>query len=73
MVHQIQNDQASAGACQLKRQLRNLDAAEGIGLVAWLIDGMLAQRADPSARDLVADWVTDLAEFAKQRVRLSRT
>ncbi|KAL3145384.1 hypothetical protein ABBQ38_001634 [Trebouxia sp. C0009 RCD-2024] len=73
MVHQVQNDQVSQHACQLKGQLRNLDAAEGIGVMAWLIDGMLSQRADPSARELITDWVMDLAEFAKHRAQMCRT
>ena len=73
MVHQVQNDQVSQHACQLKGQLRNLDAAEGIGMMAWLIDGMLSQRTDPSARELITDWVVDLAEFAKHRAQMCRT
>ena len=73
MVQQVQSDQVSPHACQLKGQLRNLDAAEGIGMMAWLIDGMLSQRADPSARELITDWVMDLAEFAKQRAQSCRT
>lgn len=73
MVHQVQNDQVSQQACQLKGQLRNLDAAEGIGMVAWLIDGMLSQRSDPSAQELITDWVMDLAEFAKHRAQICRT
>lgn len=73
MVHQVQTDQISQHACQLKGQLRSLDAAEGIGMLAWLVDGMLSQRADPSAQQLILDWVTDLAEFAKHRVQMCRT
>ena len=73
MVQQVKSDQVSQHACQLKGQLRNLDAAEGIGMMAWLIDGMLSQRADPSARELITDWVMDLAEFAKHRAQLCRT
>lgn len=73
MVHQVQTDQVSQHACQLKGQLRNLDAAEGIGVMAWLIDGMLSQRTDSSGRQLITDWVMDLAEFAKQRAQLCRT
>lgn len=73
MVQQVQSDQVSQHACQLKGQLRNLDAAEGIGMMAWLIDGMLSQRADPSARKLITDWVMDLAEFAKHRAQSCRT
>lgn len=73
MVRQVQSDQVSQHACQLKSQLRDLDAAEGIGMMAWLIDGMLSQRADPSAQQLILDWVTDLSEFAKHRVQMCRT
>lgn len=73
MVHQVSSDQVSQHACQLKGQLRRLDAAEGIGMMAWLVDGMLSQPADPSAQQLIQDWVTDLAEFARHRVQMCRT
>lgn len=73
MVHQVQNDQVSQHACHLKNQLRNLDAAEGIGVMGWLIKGMLTQPADPSAREMIKDWVTDLADFARHSVKLCRT
>lgn len=73
MVHQVHNCQVSEHACRVKDQMRNLDAAEGIGVMAWLIDGMLSQRTDPSAIEMIAGWVTDLADFAKHRLQLSRT
>ena len=73
MVHQVQNDQISQHACQLKNQLRTLDAAEGIGVMGWLIQGMLSQPADPSQREIMKDWVTDLADFARHSVKLCRT
>ena len=73
MVQQVQCDQVSQHACQLKGQLRRLDAAEGIGMMAWLIDGMLSQRADPSGRQLITDWVMDLAEFAMHSAQSCRT
>ena len=73
MVHQVHNNQLSQHACEVKSQIRNLDAAEGIGVMAWLIDGMLTQHTDPEAHALITDWVTDLADFAKHRIQLSRT
>ena len=71
MVHQVHSNQISLHACEAKNQLRTLDAAEGIGVMAWLIDGMLSQRTDPDSHALIADWVTDLADFARHRIQLS--
>ncbi len=73
MVHQVHSNQVSQEACEAKNQLRTLDAAEGIGVMAWLIDGMLSQRTDPDSHAMIADWVTDLADFAKHRIQMSRT
>ncbi len=73
MVHQVHSNQVSQEACEAKNQLRTLDAAEGIGVMAWLIDGMLSQRTDPDSHTMIADWVTDLADFAKHRIEMSRT
>ncbi|DBA79844.1 TPA: hypothetical protein ACH3X2_007681 [Trebouxia sp. C0005] len=73
MVHQVLSNQVSQEACEAKNQLRSLDAAEGIGVMAWLIDGMLSQRTDPDSHAMIADWVTDLADFAKHRIQMSRT
>ena len=73
MVHQVHSNQVSQEACEAKNQLRSLDAAEGIGVMAWLIDGMLSQRTDPDSHAIIADWVTDLADFARHRIQMSRT
>ena len=72
MVHQVHSNQISLHACEAKNQLRTLDAAEGIGVMAWLVDGMLSQRTDPDSHALIADWVTDLADYARYRIQLSR-
>ena len=69
MVQQVQANRVSRLARDAKDCLRNLDAAEGIGVVAWLIDGMLTQRTDDKSKQTITDWVTDLGTFIKRRTQ----
>ena len=70
MVQQVQANRVSRLARDAKDCLRNLDAAEGIGVIAWLIDGMLTHRTDEKCKETITDWVTDLGTFIKRRTQL---
>ena len=69
MVQQVQANRVSRLARDAKDCLRNLDAAEGIGVIAWLVDGMLTQRTDDKSKDMIADWVADLGSFIRYRTQ----
>ena len=69
MVQQVQGNRISRAGRDAKDCLRNLDAAEGIGVIAWLIDGLLSQRTDAKSKDLIKDWVTDLGGFIRRRTQ----
>lgn len=69
MVQQVQANRVSRLARDAKDCLRNLDAAEGIGVIAWLIDGMLTHRTDEKSQETITDWVTDLGSFIKRRTQ----
>lgn len=69
MAQQVQANRVSRLARDAKECLRNLDAAEGIGVIAWLIDGMLTQRTDEKSQDVITDWVSDLGSFIQHRTQ----
>lgn len=69
MVQQVQGNRISRAGREAKDSLRSLDAAEGIGVIAWLIDALLSQRTDTKAKDLIKDWVTDLHTFIRRRTQ----
>lgn len=69
MVQQVQANRVSRLARDAKDCLRNLDAAEGIGVIAWLVDGMLTQRTDEKSKDVIQDWVADLGSFIRRRTQ----
>ena len=73
MVHRVHGNDVSQAACHVKDQLRSLDPAEGIGVIAWLVDGMLSQHVGSASHGLIVDWVNDLADFAKHRIQSSRS
>ena len=59
----------STDARAITEQIASLDPAEGIGVIAWLIDRMASDRMDIAGRPIVAAWLQQLAAFTHSKAQ----
>ena len=63
LVDAVSRQEVSQAALQARDALCSLDPAEGLGVVAWLVQAMM-HNAPPEHANSVQQWIQDLSVFA---------
>ena len=56
----------SPGAVSVTEAIGRLDPAEGVGILAWLVEQLGSSRVDSSSQSVMAQWLLQLSNFAAQ-------
>ena len=66
IARMVQHGWLSPAAVSVTEALGRLDPAEGIGILAWLVEQLGSSRVDSSSQPVMAQWLLQLSKFAAQ-------